>query len=60
MADNKLKIGQKGGAKRLTEMVKKIREAPLSKEFFRILEEGSRTKKEKPRKIANPKIDLEG
>ena len=59
MADYKPRIGQKGGAKRLTEKLKKLREAPVSKEVIRILEEGSRIKKEKPRKIANQK-DLDG
>ena len=61
MDTHKLKIGKKGGAKRITQKIKKMREAPISKDVFRIVDDYAETELKKPlKKIATPKIDLEG
>lgn len=63
MSTQKIRIGKKGGAKRITQKIKNIREAPLSQDVFRIVEGYAETEAKKPlKKIANPppKTDLEG
>jgi hypothetical protein len=61
MKDEKLKIGKKGGLKKVVDMLKEIRRQPLPKEVFEIVdghyEETQKSKHQK--KIAKPSSDLE-
>ncbi len=56
----KAKVGKKGAAKKLTQKLKKMRETPVSKGVFQIIEDAQRNDAPMPqRKIACPKPDLE-
>ena len=59
MSERKLKLPKKGGAKRVAESFRKLRERPLSKEVFDIVEANyERMKKEKSeKKSAKPRHD---
>lgn len=43
---NKLKVGRKGGAKRLTEMFKKIRQTRISQDVYDIINESAKKQRE--------------
>ena len=54
------KIGKKGGSKRIAEMLKNIRKAPISKEVFEILDRyNEKTKNTPSKKSAKPRSDVE-
>lgn len=56
----KVRVGKKGAAKKLTQKLKKIRETPISKGVFQIVEDAPKSEPTLPqRKIASPKRDLE-
>jgi hypothetical protein len=62
MSAQKIKTGKKGGAKRITQKIRKIRETPLSQDVFRIVNDYTESEVKKPlKKIATPpsEIDLE-
>ncbi len=52
-----VKIGKKGGAKRVANELSKIRKTPISKEVFEILENAN-DNKQTDRKTAKPVTDL--
>lgn len=59
---NNLKMGRKGGARRVAEKVKTILEKPTSPEVYEIINESikkDRSERRPQRKIAAPKTDVE-
>ncbi len=52
-----VKIGKKGGAKRIANELSKIRKTPLSKEVFEIVENANNNK-QTDKKSAKPATDL--
>lgn len=52
-----VKIGKKGGAKRIANELTKIRKSPISKEVFEIVE-NSNNNKQTDKKSAKPATDL--
>lgn len=50
MSDQKLKIGQKGGAKEVAKKLSEIRKKPISKAILDIVSEIDQRKKENPKK----------
>ncbi|MDZ4660031.1 MAG: hypothetical protein SGJ18_00285 [Pseudomonadota bacterium] len=60
MADQKPKIGKKGGAKRVAQKIAAMRREPLSKNIFDIIEKANQSPKSVPnKKSAKPKSDLD-
>jgi hypothetical protein len=57
MTNQKPRIGKKGGAKRVAQELTKIRETPLSKRIFEIVDESNDQKPSK--KSATPLSDLD-
>ena len=55
--NEKVKIGKKGGAKRIANQLSKIRKSPLPKELFEIVE-NSYNKKQTDKKSAKSGNDL--
>lgn len=45
-----MKIGKKGGAKEITEKLKKIRQSPISRNVFQIVDEHAEMEHAKPLK----------
>ena len=52
-----VKIGKKGGAKRIANELTKIRKTPISKEVFEIVENANNNK-QTDKKAAKPTTDL--
>ena len=52
-----VKIGKKGGAKRIANELTKIRKTPISKEVFEIVE-NAKNNKQTDKKSAKPVTDL--
>lgn len=59
MNEKKLRIGKKGGAKKIAKEFAKIRKAPLSKDVFTIIEEHHKKDSKKPAKKSARPRDLE-
>lgn len=57
MTNQKPRIGKKGGAKRVARELTRIRETPLSKRIFEIVEESDDQRSDK--KSAKPLSDLD-
>ena len=53
-----VKIGKKGGAKRVASELATIRKTPISKEVFEIVENSNKANKETNKKSAKPATDL--
>ena len=53
-----IKIGKKGGAKRIAKELAKIRKTPLSKEVFEIVKNFNKNSKQSDKKSAKPSTDL--
>ena len=53
-----VKIGKKGGAKRIASELTKIRKTPISKEIFEIVENFNKNNKQTDKKSAKPSSDL--
>ncbi len=53
-----VKIGKKGGAKRIASELAKIRKTPLSKEVFEIVENFNKNNKQTDKKSAKSSTDL--
>ncbi len=53
----KIKLGKKGGARRIAGELAKIRKSPIGKEVFEILENYNKTKKETDMKSAKSACD---
>lgn len=52
-----VKIGKKGGAKRIANELSKVRKSPISKEVFEIVENANNNK-QTDKKSAKPTTDL--
>jgi hypothetical protein len=52
------KIGKKGGAMRIANELAKIRNTPISKEVFEIVENFNKNNKQTDKKSAKPSTDL--
>ena len=60
MKEQKVKIGKKGGAKRLSKILNEIRKQPIPNEAFDIVDKNHKKSKELPlKKIAKTRSDLE-
>ncbi len=55
---NTIKIGKKGGAKRIANALTKIRQTPISKDVFEIVENFNKNNKQTDKKSAKPSTDL--
>ncbi|MFZ3229023.1 MAG: hypothetical protein WA160_02370 [Pseudobdellovibrio sp.] len=53
-----VKIGKKGGAKRIASELTKIRKTPISKEVLEIVENFNKNNKQTDKKSAKPSTDL--
>jgi hypothetical protein len=53
-----VKIGKKGGVKRIANEPTKIRKTPIAKEVFEIVENFNKSKKHTDKKSAKPSTDL--
>ncbi|MBC7457084.1 MAG: hypothetical protein H7235_02310 [Bdellovibrionaceae bacterium] len=53
-----VKIGKKGGAKRISSELTRIRKTPISKEVFEIVENFNKNRKHTDKKSAKPSTDL--
>ena len=53
-----VKIGKKGGAKRIANELTKIRETPISTDVFEIVENFNKNNKQTDKKSAKPSTDL--
>ncbi len=56
--NNAVKIGKKGGAKRIARELTKIRKTPIAKEVFEIVENFNKNNKQTDKKSAKPSTDL--
>lgn len=56
--NKKVKIGKKGGAKRIASELTQIRNTPISKEVFEIVENFYKNNIQKDKKSAKPSTDL--
>ncbi len=59
MTEQKPKIGKKGAAKEIARKFSELRQQPISKDVFRIVDEAYEKRKKSDKKIAKPKDEAE-